>query len=94
MNRILRKITNEMMNTDIDFFYREIGNYKVIRDSKNEYCIKHYYYGNLICYVDLNEDFLKLHNCGYEKYPLTTAQLNFLEKYYISKGYTLIYRGY
>jgi hypothetical protein len=93
MNKILKEITNEMFNTNLDYVNIKKGNYRVVRDSKNKYCIKHYYFGNCICYVDLNEDYFKLYNCGYDKYPLTTAQLNYLEKFYKEKGYKLIYRG-
>ena len=50
MNTTLRKITNEMYETDLDYINIRRGNYRVVRDKK---CIKHYYFGNLICYVDI-----------------------------------------
>lgn len=94
MNKILKQITNEMFTSDLDYVNIKVGNYRVVRDSRKNYYIKHYYYGNLICYVDLTENYFQLHNCGYEKHCLTTSQLNYLEKFYCEKGYTLDYRGY
>lgn len=94
MNKIIRNITNEMFNTDLDYVNIKKGNYRVVRDSKVNFYIKHYYYGNCICYVDLNKKEFKLHNCGYYPSKYTTAQLNFLEKFYINKGYKLISRGF
>lgn len=93
MNNILRKITNEMYENENDYFYKKVGNYSVVRDAKNNYYIKHYYYGNVICYVDLDRKHFQLHHCGYSKNPLTTAQLNYLQKFYLEKGFKLIYRG-
>ena len=94
MNRTLSKITNEMFNSDLDYFYKKVGNYEVVRDSKVNYIIKHYYYGNCICYVDLTENYFDLHHCGYCPSTYTTSQLNWLEKFYKSKGYKLNYRDY
>lgn len=93
MNTILRKITNEMYNADTDYFYKKVGNYEVVRDNKENFYIKHYYFGNCICRVDLDNQFFELYHCGYLNYPLTTAQLNYLEQFYKNKGYKLIYRG-
>lgn len=90
MNCILRKLTNEMYNDKNNYFARTIGNYRVVR---NIGYIYHYYFGNRICDVDLNNKEFSLHNCGYEKYALTTVQLNYLEQFYKNKGYKLIYRG-
>ena len=90
MNRILKKLTNEMYSIDLDYYYRKIGNYKVKR---NKYFIEHFYYDNKICKVYLYNKKFYLFDCGYNKYRLTTAQLNFLEEYYKSKGYKLEYRG-
>ena len=90
MNKILKQITKEMYETDLDFIKIRKGNYLVIR---NEKTIRHYYFGNLICYVDLETKQFYLHHCGYLGYPLTTAQLNYLEQFYKNKGYILIYRG-
>lgn len=91
MNKILRNITYEMFEKDLDYINIKKGNYRVVRNN-NE--IKHYYYGNLICKVDINEKKFELHNCGYEKYPLTTSQLNFLETFYKNRNYELTFRGY
>ena len=93
MNKILKEITNEMMNSDTDYINIKKGNYRVVRDSKEQYKIKHYYYGNCICLVDLDLDCFYLYHCGYCPSVYTTAQLNFLENYYKSKGYKLVYRG-
>lgn len=94
MNRTITKITNEMFNSPLDYFYKKSGNYEVMRDSNCEFIIKHYYYGNCICRVDLTENYFDLFNCGYSPSTLTTAQLNFLERFYKSKGYKLNYKGY
>ena len=90
MNAILRKLTNEMYNNENNYYARTIGNYRVVRNLRYIY---HYYYGNRICLVDLDKKQFSLFNCGYEKYPLTTAQLNFLEKFYKNKTFELVYRG-
>lgn len=90
MNIILRRITNNMYNADKDYIYLKEGNYKVFR---NKYCIKHYYYDNLICYVDLEQKHFSLFNCGYKEFRLITAQLNYLENFYKNKDYKLVYRG-
>ena len=90
----IRKITNEMYNTDTDNFYRKIGNYSVKR---NKYYtgvfIEHFYFGNKICQVNVYNKTFELYNCGYDKNVLTTCQLNFLQKFYENKGYKLKYRG-
>lgn len=94
MVTILRKITNEMYNTDTDHFYRRIGNYCVRR---NKYLtgvfIEHFYYSNKICQVDCEYKTFELYNCGFDDSRLTTAQLNYLQKFYTDKGYKLKYRG-
>ena len=90
MNVVLRKITNEMYNSDTDYFKLTRGNYKVVR---NKDFIKHYYYNYKICQVDLNEKTFELYDCGFIGYRLTTAQLNFLEQFYKNKNYKLVYRG-
>lgn len=94
MNKILKDITKEMINTNIDEFYKKVGNYEVYRDSKRNFYIKHYYYGNCICYVDLDKKQFSLYHCGYCPSTYATAQLNFLENFYKNKGYKLSYRGY
>lgn len=86
MNTILRKITIECWNTDIDYFYKKIGNYKIKRDGER---IIHYYYNNVICIVYLWAKRFYLNSCGYNNYKLTTAQLNFLEQFYQLKGFYL-----
>lgn len=91
MNKIIRKLTNEMYNDKNNYYARTIGNYRVVR---NLGFIYHYYFGNRICLVDLNKKQFSLFNCGYEKYALTTAQLNYLQKFYENKNYNLVYRGY
>lgn len=91
MNKILSRITNKMYDMDLDFVDIKEKKYHVIR---NELFISHYYNGNLICRVDLNKKEFRLFNCGYEKYRLTTAQLNWLEEFYKYKNYKLVYRGY
>lgn len=90
MNKILQDITKQMYKTDLDYVNIRKGNYKVVRD-KN--CIKHYYYGNLICYVNIIQKQFFLHDCKYSNCRLTTAQLNWLEKFYKEKDYILLYRG-
>ena len=90
MNIILRKLTNEMYNSNTDYFSKSIGNYRVVRNRK---FIFHYYFGNRICLVDLEESEFSLYNCGYKKYRLTTAQLKFLKQFYKNKNYNLIYEG-
>ena len=90
MNAILRKLTNEMYNDKNNYYARTIGNYRVVR---NLGFINHYYFGSRICYVDLNKKQFVLHHCGYKKYKLTTAQINYLRNYYIKKGYELVYDG-
>lgn len=90
----LRKITNEMYNADTDNFYRKIGNYSVKRCKYfTGVFIEHFYYGNKICQVNVYNKTFELYNCGYDKNPLTTVQLNYLEKFYKDKGYELKYRG-
>ena len=90
MNKILKDITNQMYETDLDYINIKKGNYRVIR---NEECIKHYYYGYMICYVDIIKKQFYLHSCGYGNCRLTTAQINYLEKFYKEKNYLLIYKG-
>ena len=90
MNKILKQITEEMYKTDLDYIKIKKGNYSVIRNSET---IRHYYFGNLICYVELETKKFYLHHCNYLGYQLTTAQLNWLEKFYKDKNYILIYRG-
>lgn len=90
MNIILRRITNKMFDADKDYLYLQEGNYKVFR---NKFCIKHYYFNHLICYVDLEKEHFSLFDCGYKNYKLTTAQLNYLEEFYKNKNYKLVYRG-
>lgn len=87
MNKQLIKLTNEMYNTDISFFIKKIGNDKIIRDSEN---INHYYFNNIICKVNLNNKTFILDYCGYTNYKLTTARINFLRNFYISKNYKLV----
>ena len=91
MNTILRRITTEMYETNLDYFYKRCGNYKVIRDG---FFITHYYFGNIICKVNLINKEFRLFDCGYKKYTLTTAQLNYLENFYKNKNYKLVYKGY
>lgn len=91
MNIILRKLTNEMYNNKNNYYSRTIGNYRVVR---NLGFIYHYYFGARICLVDLNRKEFSLHNCGYEKYTLTTSQLNFLKKFYEKRNYKLVYEGF
>ncbi len=86
MNTTLRKITNECYENENNKFYKKVGNYEIRRDLG---FIIHKYYGNTICLVDLNKKQFSLYNYGYYKYPLTTAQLNYLEKFYKEKGYKL-----
>ena len=95
MNSILRKITNEMWNSDTDYFSKKVGNYLVRRTDfyNDKVLIKHYYFGNKICQVDVNEKTFELYDCGYKNYRLTTAQLNYLEQFYKNKGFKLTYRG-
>ena len=96
MNSILRKLTNEMYQTDTNHFYKKVGNYAVARDYyfyTENYCIRHFYYGKIICMVNVNKKEFELHNHNYNNSRLTTAQLNFLEQFYKNKGYKLIYRG-
>ena len=59
----------------------------------NLYLIKHYYFGNKICQVDVYAKTFELYNCGFDKCRLTTCQLNYLEQFYKNKGYQLKYRG-
>ena len=94
MNLILRKITNEMFNADTDNFYRKEGNYIVKRHKYyNDYLIEHFYYGNKICKVSIYDKTFELYDCGYKKHRLTTAQLNYLRTFYLSKDYKLMYEG-
>lgn len=95
MNSILRKITNEMYNADTDNFYRRIGNYSVVRAKffDGTVLIKHRYFNNKICQVNVCEKTFELYNCGYNNCRLTTAQLNYLEQFYKNKGFKLKYRG-
>ena len=96
MNSILRKITNEMWSADTNNFYRKIGNYGVGRTFYNyeeRTIIRHFYFRNKICEVDVDKKEFKLFNCGYKNYRLTTAQLNYLEQFYKNKGFKLIYKG-
>lgn len=87
MNRTLEKITKEMYNLDLDFVNIKSGNYRVKR---NKFQITHFYYGNVICKVDIINKTFCLYDCGYTNYKLTTAQLNWLENFYKNK---LLYRG-
>lgn len=86
MNKILKTITNRCWESRKK--YLEIkGNYKVV---KTEGLINHFYYNHLICTVDLKEKQFYLDFCGYNGYRLTTAQINFLEKFYKNKGFELV----
>lgn len=87
MNKILKNITNEMFSADTDYFCKSVGNYRVVR---NRGFIYHYYFGYRICLVDLNKKQFSLFPCGYENYRLTKAQLNYLQKFYVSKGYEFL----
>ena len=89
MNKILKQLTKECYETDLDYFYKKVGNYKIKRNGEK---IVHYYYGYPICIVYLWRKDFYLDCGGYSKYVLTTAQLNFLEKYYKDKGYKLVER--
>lgn len=91
MNTILRKLTNEMYNSNTDYFVRTIGNYRVVR---NKAFIFHYYFGNRICLVDLYAKQFALYSCGFGNYKLTMAQLDFLKQFYKNKKYKLVYEGY
>jgi len=87
MNKILRNLTIDCFeNKKYNVYFRICGNYKI---SKDLHSIAHFYYGHLICYVDLEKNNFELYSCGYKNYRLTTAQLNFLEKYYKGKGFNL-----
>lgn len=86
MNTILRKLANECYETDTNYFYKKIGNYAVKR---NDYIIVHYYYGYPICKVYIIGKTFYLDCCGFRGYKLTTAQLNYLEKFYKDKNYIL-----
>lgn len=86
MNTILRKITKECYETDLDYFYKKVGNYSIKRNGEK---IVHYYYGYPICIVYLWEKRFYLDSCGFLKYRLTTAQLNYLEEFYKNKNYIL-----
>lgn len=87
MLRILRKITNNCFESKSDFYYERYGNYKVFRTPTK---ITHYYFGNIICVVNIENETFYLYSCGYKKKRLTTAQLNYLETFYKSKNYTLL----
>ena len=50
MNKILKEITIDMYNSDLDYIFIKRGNYSVKRTSTNIY---HYYFGNCICLVNL-----------------------------------------
>ena len=89
MNTTLRKITNECFAVDLNKFYKKVGNYSIYRCDEK---VKHYYYSHKICEVDLNLKTFYLEDCGFTGYKLTTAQLNFLQQYYINKGFKLLYR--
>lgn len=89
MNKILKEITIDMYNSDLDYIFIKRGNYSVKRTSTNIY---HYYFGNCICLVNLMTKQFNLYDCGYTKFRLTTAQLNFLEQFYKNKGYILNYK--
>ena len=86
MNKILKTITENCWKNGSN--YKEIkGNYCVIKKLNS---IKHFYYGHLICIVDLKEKQFVLDYCGYRSYRLTTAQMNFFKNYYKGKGFILI----
>lgn len=85
MNLTLKKLTNECYNTDLDFYYKRIGNYKIKRD---RFCIRHFYYNHEICTVFIySRKQFKVDFCGYENHTLTTAQINYLRNFYKNKGY-------
>ena len=86
MNTILRKLTKECYETDLDYFYKRIGNYAVKRNGE---MIVHYYYNYPICKVYLWAKRFYLDSCGFLGYRLTTAQLNYLEEFYKNKNYVL-----
>lgn len=89
MNTILRKITNNCYNNVNSKYFERKGNYEVKRDSN---FIIHKYFGNTICIVDLNKKQFRLYSHGYNKSRLTSAQLNYLEDFYLNKGYVFLYR--
>ena len=85
-----------MYNANTDRFYKKVGNYAVSRikyEYTDTYLIKHFYFDNKICQVDIYSKTFELYNCGYENCRLTTAQLNYLEQFYKDKGYKLRYKG-
>ena len=89
MNRTLKKLIKECFETDSNYFYKKVGNYSI----KREYdLIIHYYYGYSICKVRVDCKKFISDSCGFIGYRLITAQLNFLEQFYKSKEYKLIWR--
>ena len=90
MNKILKQITNEMYEKDIDYINIKHGNYRVVRDKK---CIKHYYCGELILYIDIINKELYFYNNNKLDNKILSNQLDFLYRFYVSKNYNLIYRG-
>lgn len=86
MNTILKRITRNCLENDNSKYYEKVGNYEIIR---NENYIIHKYFGNTICIVDLNSKQFSLYFAGYSGYRLTTAQINYLEKFYLSRNYKL-----
>ena len=90
MNKILKQLT-EIANSEdsaICGCNLKIGNYRVKRTPDK---ILHFYYGSIICEVDICKKVCYLDNCGYSSYKLTTAQLNYLKQYYKNKGCEIIY---
>ena len=85
MNTILRKITNNCYDNPNSKYYEKKGNYIVKRDNN---CIVHKYFDNTICLVNVNTKQFSLFTHGYLNSRLTTAQLNYLQKFYQEKGYT------
>ena len=84
MNKILKQITKNCYNSDLSQYFEKRGNYKVIRSKKY---IRHYYYDNLICEVDIYNMTFKFDFCGYFGYRLTTAQINYLREFYSERNY-------
>ena len=93
MNVILRRITNKAYNADTDFIRIKEGNYKVVRSTRIN-SIRHFYFDNLICYVDVERKYFYLYLSGFENKKLIISQLNFLEEFYRKKGYRLVYREF
>lgn len=84
MLKILKDITEKINNSNAEITEIKVGNYSA---KKSDLIIIHKYYGNTICLVSLQNLTFKLFDCGYSGYRLTTAQLNYLKKYYSEKGY-------